>query len=91
MTDFGNRATSLVAPEAVLGRFGVLTPPAPLPDWKNAIAFRWRKNHSQGWLQAVPKRIQFRPADGTILMTRKNELYQYLAICLPATWPTMFC
>jgi predicted AAA+ superfamily ATPase len=44
----------LARAEAVLGRFEATLPPAPpLPDWKNAIAFRWRKNHGRGWLQAV--------------------------------------
>lgn len=40
--------------EAVLGRFeATLLPVPPLPDWHQAIAFRWRKNHGRGWLQAV--------------------------------------
>lgn len=44
----------LARAEAVLGRFEATLPPAPpLPDWKNAIAFRWRKNHGRGWLQAI--------------------------------------
>jgi predicted AAA+ superfamily ATPase len=54
MTDSLQLERLLARAEAVLSRFEATLPPAPpLPDWKNAIAFRWRKNHSRGWLQAV--------------------------------------
>ena len=40
--------------EEVLGRLEASLPPAPLPpDWKSAIAFRWRTRNGRGWLQAV--------------------------------------
>ncbi|PKO87824.1 MAG: AAA family ATPase [Betaproteobacteria bacterium HGW-Betaproteobacteria-10] len=40
--------------EAVLVRFEATLPNAPaLPDWHNAIAFRWRKNQGRGWLQPI--------------------------------------
>ncbi|MBU9214301.1 ATP-binding protein [Burkholderia gladioli] len=41
--------------EALLGRFEALLPPAPADvDWNAATAFRWRKRHGRGYLQAVP-------------------------------------
>ena len=44
----------LARAEAVLGRFEASLPPAPpLLDWNTAIAFRWRKSHGRGWLQAI--------------------------------------
>ncbi len=50
--------------EAVLGRLEAALPPAPpLPDWKSAVAFRWRKNQQRGWLQAVKHPHPIRLAD----------------------------
>ena len=44
----------LARAEAVLGRFEASLPPAPPRlDWNTAIAFRWRKSHGRGWLQAI--------------------------------------
>lgn len=64
MTDSLQLERLLARAEAVLGRFEATLPPAPpLPDWKNAIAFRWRKNHSRGWLQAVRQPHPIRLAD----------------------------
>jgi uncharacterized protein len=54
----------LARAEAVLGRFEATLPPAPpLPDWKAAIAFRWRKHHGRGWLQVVRQPHPIRLAD----------------------------
>ena len=54
----------LARTEAVLGRFEATLPPVPpLPDWKTAIAFRWRKNNGRGWLQAVRQPHPIRLAD----------------------------
>jgi predicted AAA+ superfamily ATPase len=41
--------------ESLLGRLEAILP-APLaePDWKSAIAFRWRKRNGRGHLQPVP-------------------------------------
>ena len=64
MTDSLQLERLLARAEAVLGRFEATLPPAPpLPDWKNAIAFRWRKNHGRGWLQAVRQPHPIRLAD----------------------------
>jgi predicted AAA+ superfamily ATPase len=60
MTDldrFLNRA------EAVLARVEALLPaPAPATDWQ-AIAFRWRKRHGRGFLEAVAHPHQIRLED----------------------------
>lgn len=64
MTDSLQLERLLARAETVLGRFEATLPPAPpLPDWKNAIAFRWRKNHGRGWLQAVRQPHPIRLAD----------------------------
>ncbi len=45
----------LARAEAALSRFEATLPPlAEAPDWDSAVAFRWRKRHGRGWLQAVP-------------------------------------
>lgn len=54
MTDSLQLARLLSRAEAVLERFeATLSPIPPMPDWKEAIAFRWRKKSGAGWLQAV--------------------------------------
>lgn len=54
----------LARAEAVLGRLeAVLPPPAPLPDWQAAVAFRWRKSNGRGWLQPVLHPHPIRLAD----------------------------
>ena len=54
MTDSLQLTRLLSRAEAVLERFeATLAPAPPLPDWKDAIAFRWRKNSGRGWLQTV--------------------------------------
>lgn len=64
MTDSLQLERLLARAETVLGRFEATLPPAPpLPDWKNAIAFRWRKNYSRGWLQAIRQPHPIRLAD----------------------------
>ncbi|MDQ5946847.1 MAG: uncharacterized protein QG619_2277 [Pseudomonadota bacterium] len=47
----------LVRAEQFLDRLEGVLPPAPIaPDWKAAVAFRWRKGaNGRGWLQAVSK------------------------------------
>ena len=46
----------LARAEKVLERIEPLLPPATrTPDWDSAIAFKWRKHGSVGFLQAVPK------------------------------------
>jgi predicted AAA+ superfamily ATPase len=50
--------------EAALARLEANLPPlAPPIDWKNAIAFRWRKRDGRGWLQAVRHPHPIRLAD----------------------------
>jgi predicted AAA+ superfamily ATPase len=64
MTDSLQLERLLARAEVVLGRFeATLAPVPPLPDWKTAIAFRWRKNHGRGWLQAVRQPHPIRLAD----------------------------
>ena len=54
MTDSLQLARLLSRAEAVLERFeATLSPIPPMPDWKEAIAFRWRKKSGASWLQAV--------------------------------------
>jgi predicted AAA+ superfamily ATPase len=50
-------ARFLLRAEQFLDRLDGVLPPAPVPpDWKAAVAFRWRKNaNGRGWLQAVAK------------------------------------
>jgi predicted AAA+ superfamily ATPase len=65
----------LARAESVLGRFEATLPPAPpLPDWKNAIAFRWRKNHGRGWLQAVRQPHPIRLADLNNIDDQKERI-----------------
>ena len=59
----------LARAEQLLDRVDALLPPSPAaPDWKAAVAFRWRKgangaNGGRGWLQAVAKPHPIRLAD----------------------------
>lgn len=64
MTDSAQLERLLSRAEHVLGRLEAVLPPVPpLPDWKSAVAFRWRKNASRGWLQGVAKPHPIRLAD----------------------------
>ena len=64
MTDSAQLERLLTRAEHVLGRLEAALPPVPpLPDWKAAVAFRWRKSSGRGWLQAVPKPHPIRLAD----------------------------
>jgi hypothetical protein len=50
--------------ETALARLDAVLPPAPPPiDWRNTVAFRWRKRDGRGWLQAVAKPHPIRLAD----------------------------
>ena len=47
-------ANFLARAEKLLERIEPLLPPAsPAPDWKAAVAFRWRKRGKSGYLQAI--------------------------------------
>jgi predicted AAA+ superfamily ATPase len=60
--------------EAVLGRFEATLPPAPpLPDW-DAVAFRWRKNQSRSWLQAIRHPHPIRLADLNNIDDQKERI-----------------
>ena len=52
----GQAAAFLERAEAILNRLEILLPAArpDTPDW-NAVAFRWRRNHHHGWLEAIHK------------------------------------
>ncbi|UCV04236.1 ATP-binding protein [Dechloromonas denitrificans] len=61
--------------EAVLGRFEATLPPTPpLPDWDAAIAFRWRKNQSRSWLQAIRHPHPIRLADLNNIDDQKERI-----------------
>jgi predicted AAA+ superfamily ATPase len=61
MTDL---STFLARAERLLDRIESALPAAPqVPDWKSAIAFRWRKSGGHGWLQPVAKPHPIRLAD----------------------------
>ena len=50
--------------DRVLARLENLLPGTqPPPDWNAAVAFRWRKRGTQGWLQPVAKPHPIRLAD----------------------------
>lgn len=75
MTDPLQLERLLARAEAVLGRLEAALPPAPpLPDWKGAIAFRWRKSSSRGWLQAVRHPHPIRLADLTGIDDQKSRV-----------------
>jgi predicted AAA+ superfamily ATPase len=54
---------------------GLVPRPAAAPEWKSAIAFRWRKRNSAGFLQAVthPHRIRLVDLQG---IDRQKELVE---------------
>ncbi len=65
----------LTRAEAVLGRFEASLPPAPpLPDWITAIAFRWRKSHGRGWLQAIRQPHPIRLAELNNIDDQKDRI-----------------
>jgi len=65
----------LARAEAVLGRFEASLPPAPpLPDWTTAIAFRWRKSHGRGWLQAIRQPHPIRLAELNNIDDQKDRI-----------------
>lgn len=65
----------LARAEAVLTRFEASLPPAlPAPDWKGAVAFRWRKRNGLGWLQAVAKPHPIRLADLNNIDDQKERI-----------------
>ena len=65
----------LARAEAVLGRFEASLPPAPpSPDWNTAIAFRWRKSHGRGWLQAIRQPHPIRLAELNNIDDQKDRI-----------------
>ena len=75
MTDALQLARLLSRAEAVLERFeATLAPAPPLPDWKDSIAFRWRKNSGRGWLQAVRNPHPIRLADLNNIDDQKERI-----------------
>ncbi len=75
MTDSLQLARLLARAETVLERFEATLPPAPpLPDWKSAVAFRWRKNARRGWLQAVRNPHPIRLADLNNIDDQKTRI-----------------
>ncbi|MCB1942930.1 MAG: ATP-binding protein, partial [Candidatus Accumulibacter sp.] len=65
MTDpFRQLVSFLLRAEQLLDRLEPLLPPAsPIPDWDAARAFRWRKRHGVGYLQAITRLPAIRLAD----------------------------
>ncbi len=65
----------LARAEAVLGRFEASLPLAPpAVEWDKAVAFRWRKTHGRGWLQAVPHPHPIRLADLNNIDDQKERI-----------------
>jgi len=64
MIDSAQLERLLTRAEQVLGRLEATLPVAPpLPDWRAAVAFRWRRNGARGWLQGVARPHPIRLAD----------------------------
>jgi len=64
MPDIPHLERLLARAEGVLDQIEAALPPAPPPpDWKTAIAFRWRTRNGRGWLQAVRHPHPIRLAD----------------------------
>jgi predicted AAA+ superfamily ATPase len=75
MTDSLQLTRLLSRAEAVLERFeATLAPAQPLPDWKDSIAFRWRKNSGRGWLQVVRNPHPIRLADLNNIDDQKERI-----------------
>lgn len=54
----------LARAEQLMMRLEAALPPAvTVPDWAGAIAFRWRRSHNRGWLQAVTRTHAIRLMD----------------------------
>ena len=73
-----NDVTKLIArAEALLEKIERIVPVAPPePNWKSAIAFRWRKKNSVGYLQAVthPHKITLKDIHGVDDQKKRIEL-----------------
>ena len=68
-------ASFLARAEKVLDRLEPLLPPASqTPDWKSAVAFRWRKHGSVGFLQAVSKPSQISLSDLQDITEQKDRI-----------------
>ena len=68
-------ANFLARAEKLLERIEPLLPPAsPAPDWKAAVAFRWRKRGKSGYLQAIPRPATIRLRDLQDIDDQKSRL-----------------
>ena len=75
MPDIPQLERLLTRAEAVLGQLAASLPPAvPPPDWKTAIALRWRTRNGRGWLQAVRHPHPIRLADLTNIDDQKARI-----------------
>lgn len=76
MTDPSLQLASFLArAEKVLDRLEpLLPPPLQTPDWKGAIAFRWRKHGPVGFLQAVTQPSQIRLTDLQDIAEQKDRI-----------------
>ena len=65
MTDLNRQLERfLTQAELMLKRLDPLLPPlSPAPDWDSAVAFRWRRHGTSGFLQAVRRPSPIRLAD----------------------------
>lgn len=55
MTELAALARLIARAEQLLERVEQYLPEPQVPDWDNAVAFRWRRRGSQRFLQAVPR------------------------------------
>ncbi len=69
--------TLIARAEQVLARLESWLPaPIPAPDWNAAVAFRWRKRGTQGFLQPVKHVAQIHLSDIQHVETQKNQIAQ---------------
>jgi predicted AAA+ superfamily ATPase len=72
MTDFDRL---LARGEMLLARLeALLPPPATVPDWNTALAFRWRKSSGRGFLQPIRHLHRIRLADLRDVEPQKRRL-----------------
>ena len=68
-------ANFLARAEKLLERIEPLLPPAsPAPDWKAAVAFRWRKRGKSGYLQAILRPAAIRLRDLQDIDDQKSRI-----------------
>ena len=94
MTDSASELSCFLArAERLLDRIDTLLPAGhSVPDWKAAVAFRWRKGaNGSGWLQPVVRPHPIRLADLRHRRPESPRRRQHRASSSPASRPTTCC